>query len=306
MEVITQAQYESMEKKLYPVYNESNVYITKEIIQKMLKRGGIMDEISDLAMWQKAFVHASYSAAQWERDPVKNEKFYGVLNAEDLVKNPQMMPLQPDSSESFEWLGDGILQAIMAHYLYNRYPNQQEGFLTKLRSKLVKTESLSKLALALRFDKFLIISKHIEIVCNGRKNNTILEDAFEGFIGAMMCDFGRTNRAQGFDKCYTFIVNMMEQYIDITQLIIHDDNYKDQLMRYFHKNFGGKLPRYELKEVINVQGENQIVTKRFHMVVYDLDGKLIGSGIQKNKQDAEQQAAREALKQYGITHAYLL
>lgn len=305
MNIISKEEYESMEKTIYPVYNESNIYITKQNIQNMLKRGGIEDEISEssLSQWQKAFVHNSY--CENNDDLYKNEKFYGVLNEEDRIKNPNILPLQPDSSESYEWLGDGILQAVMAHYLYNRYNDQQEGFLTKLRSKMVKTETLSKLALALRFDKFVIISKHIEIICRGRKNNTILEDAFEGFIGAMMCEFGKDDKARGFDKCYTFIVNMMEKYIDITQMIIHDDNYKDQLMRYFHKNFGGKLPRYELKDTINIKGDNNVVTRRFHMVIYDLDGKLIGSGIQKSKRDAEQQAAREALKQYGITNAYI-
>jgi ribonuclease III len=287
----------------HPIYNESNIYITKQNIQNMLKRGGIEDEISDLSIWQKAFVHNSY--CENNDDLYTNQKFYGVLNDEDRVKNPLILPLQPESSESYEWLGDGILQAVMAHYLYNRYYDQQEGFLTKLRSKLVKTETLSKLAIALRFDKFVIMSKHIEIVCNGRRNNTILEDAFEGFIGAMMCDFGKNDKSKGFDKCYTFIVNMMEKYIDITQLIIHDDNYKDQLMRYFQKNFSGKLPRYEQKEVLIVQNENNIQTRRFHMVVYDLEGKIIGSGIQKSKRDAEQQAAKEALRQYGIMNAFV-
>ncbi len=291
------------EKSVYPIYNESNIYVSKENIQNMLKRGGITDEISDIDIWQKAFVHNSY--CKNNDDLYKNEKFYGRLDEEDRVKNPAILPLQPESSESYEWLGDGILQAVMAHYLYNRYKSQQEGFLTKLRSKLVKTETLCKLAFALRFDKFVMMSKHIEIVCNGRRNNTIMEDAFEGFIGAMMCDFGKDDKSVGFDKCYTFIVNMMEKYIDITQLIIHDDNYKDQLMRYFHKNFGGKLPRYELKEVINVVGENNIITRRFHILVYDTEGKMIGSGIQKNKRDAEQHAAKEALKQYGITNAYV-
>jgi ribonuclease-3 len=145
----------------------------------------------------------------------------------------------------------------MAHYLYNRYNDQQEGFLTKLRSKLVKTETLSKLALNLRFDKFVIISKHIELVCNGRKNNTILEDAFEGFIGAMMCDFGKDDKSRGFDLCYKFIVTLIEKYIDITQLIIHDDNYKDQLMRYFQKNFNGQLPIYKDLEPINVKNNTR-------------------------------------------------
>lgn len=303
LKVITQEEYEKMEKNIYPVYNESNIYVTKQNIQNMLKRGGIEEEISDLSLWQKAFVHNSY--CENNEELYKNEKFYGVLNEEDIINNSQIIPLQSESSESFEWLGDGILQAVMAHYLYNRYYDQQEGFLTKLRSKLVKTETLSKLALHLRFDKFIMVSKHIEIVCNARKNNTILEDAFEGFIGSMMCDFGKNDKARGFDMCYKFIVTLMEKYIDITQYIIHDDNYKQQLMIYFQKNFDGKLPVYKDVETINVKNEQGIVTRRFKVNVYDINGKLIGSGTQKSKRDAQQQAAKAALNKFGISGNFI-
>lgn len=303
LKVISQDEYEKMEKNIYPVYNENNIYITKQNIQNMLKRGGIEDEIGDLPIWQKAFVHNSY--CENNEELYKNEKFYGVLNEEDIINNPQILPLQPESSESAEWLGDGILQAVMAHYLYNRYYDQQEGFLTKLRSKLVKTETLSKLAIQLRFDKFIMVSKHIEIVCNARKNNTILEDAFEGFIGSMMCYFGKDDKARGFDICYKFIVTLMEKYIDITQYIIHDDNYKQQLMIYFQKNFDGQLPVYKDVDTINVKNEQGIVTRRFKVNVYDLNGKLIGTGTQKSKRDAQQQAAKAALNKYGISGNFL-
>jgi ribonuclease-3 len=303
LKVISKEEYEKMEKNIYPIYNENNTYVSKQNIQNMLKRGGIEEEISDLTLWQKAFVHNSY--CENNEELYKNEKFYGILNEEDIINNPEIIPLQPESSESFEWLGDGILQAVMAHYLYNRYYDQQEGFLTKLRSKLVKTETLSKLALHLRFDKFIMVSKHIEIVCNARKNNTILEDAFEGFIGSMMCDFGKNDKAHGFDMCYKFIVTLMEKYIDITQYIIHDDNYKQQLMIYFQKNFDGKLPVYKDVETLNVKNEQGIVTRRFKVNVYDINGKLIGSGTQKSKRDAQQQAAKAALNKYGISGNFI-
>jgi dsRNA-specific ribonuclease len=96
----------------------------------------------------------------------------------------------------------------------------------------------------------------------------------------------------------------MEKYIDITTMIVYDDNFKDQLMRYFQKNYEGQLPRYELKETINVKNNDGIITKRFHMVVYNIEGEIIGSGIQKNKRDAEQSAAKEALSYYGIVHKF--
>jgi dsRNA-specific ribonuclease len=155
------------DKKIYPVYNENNFYITKEIIQSILKKADINIKINNLNLWQQAFIHKSYCK---NNDFLKNEKFYGNIDAFDIENSDykHIMRLQDDSNEVIEWLGDGIIQSVVAIYLYQRYNNQREGFLTKIRSKLVKTETLSKLALALHFDRYLIISKHIEIICNGR------------------------------------------------------------------------------------------------------------------------------------------
>ena len=290
----------NLEKKIYPVYNENNFYITKEIIQNILKIGGIDNKINNLELWQQAFVHKSYYI---NNDFKKNEKFFGSI---DLVNdnNKNIMPLQNDSNEVLEWLGDGIIQAVSAIYLYKRFKSQREGFLTKIRSKLVKTESLAKLALFLNFDKYLIISKHIEIICNGRKNSRILEDSFEAFIGAMMNDFGSKNEEDGFKICNTFIINVIEKKIDITELIINDDNYKDQLMRYYQKQYNGKFPKYEQKTLITTVNDNGIVNKRFHMFVRDTDNNIIGEGIARSKKEAEQKAANAALMYFGISNGY--
>ena len=243
---LSDSEYEfddKFEKKIFPVYNENNFYITKEIIQSILQKGNIHKEINDIQLWQQAFIHKSYCK---NNDFKKNEKFYGNIDAISLNddKHKNIMPLQDDSNEVLEWLGDGIIQSVSAIYLYKRYNKQREGFLTKIRSKLVKTESLAKLALSLNFDKYLILSKHIEIICNGRKNARILEDSFEAFIGAMFNYFGLKNESEGFNICSTFIINTMEQNIDITDLIMNDDNYKDQLMRYYQKTYGGIFPKY--------------------------------------------------------------
>jgi dsRNA-specific ribonuclease len=242
------------EKKIYPIFNENNFYITKEIIQSILQKANINSEINNLEIWQKSFIHKSYCV---QSDFKKNEKFYGSLDLNDNNSTNTIMPLQNDSNEVLEWLGDGIIQSVVAIYLYKRYNSQREGFLTKIRSKLVKTETLSKLALFLNFDKYLIISKHIEIICNGRKNSRILEDSFEAFIGAMMNDFGSKNEEEGFRICNTFIINIIEQKIDITDLIINDDNFKDQLMRFYQKQYNGKFPIYEQKTLITTTNESK-------------------------------------------------
>lgn len=288
------------EKKIFPIFNENNFYITKEIIQSILQKANIKREISNLEIWQKSFIHKSYCI---QSDFKKNEKFYGSLELNDNNEK-DMMPLQNDSNEVLEWLGDGIIQSVVAIYLYKRYNSQREGFLTKIRSKLVKTETLAKLALYLNFDKYLIISKHIEIICNGRKNSRILEDAFEAFIGAMMNDFGSKNEAEGFSICNTFIINIMEQKIDITELIINDDNFKDQLMRFYQKKYNGKFPKYEQKTLITQVSENGISNKKFHMFVRDNDNNIIGEGIARSKKEAEQKAAKGALMYFGISNGF--
>ena len=292
------------DKKIYPVYNENNFYITKEIIQSILKKADIEIKINDLNLWQQAFIHKSYCK---NNDFVKNEKFYGNIEAFDIENNEykHIMRLQDDSNEVIEWLGDGIIQSVVAIYLYQRYKTQREGFLTKIRSKLVKTETLSKLALYLNFDKYLIVSKHIEIICNGRKNSRILEDSFEAFVGALYNDFSSSlGHAESYNLCSKFIINLIEKNIDITELIINDDNYKDQLMRYYQKTYNGKFPVYEQKTLITSINDNGIVNKKFHMFVRDIDNNIIGEGIARSKKEAEQKAANAALKFFGISNGY--
>jgi len=293
-----------VEKKIFPVYNENNFYISKEIIHMILRSVNITHTINNIEIWQKAFIHKSYCD---NTDFRKNEKFFGSIDMIDINKeenNKRYIPLQQDSNEVLEWLGDGIIQSVVAIYLFKRYKDQREGFLTKIRSKLVKTETLSKLALHLNFDKFLILSKHIEVICNGRKNARILEDCFEAFIGAMMTDLGSKSETEGFSICNTFIINLIESKIDITELILNDDNYKDQLMRYYQKEFNGKFPKYEQKTIIMSTNDNGIVNRKFHMFVRDTNNNIIGEGIAKSKKEAEQKAAKAALMYFGISNGF--
>jgi len=290
------------EKKVYPVYNENNFYISEEIIHIILRKANINQRVKNIEIWQKAFIHKSYSKTT---DFKRYEKYYGSLELNnENIDNNDLMPLQEDSNEVLEWLGDGIIQSVVAMYLYKRYKDQREGFLTKIRSKLVKTETLSKLALFLGFDKYLIMSKHIEFVCNGRKNARILEDCFEAFIGAMIIDLGEEDESLGFSLCSTFIINLIEQKIDIIELILNDDNFKDQLMRFYQKKYNGKFPKYEQKTTILSTNNNGIVNKKFHMFVRDNQNNIIGEGISKSKKEAEQKAAKAALMYFGISSGF--
>ena len=291
---------------ILPVFNENNNYLTEDNLRCILELGNIRVERIDrqmLEIFQKAFIHKSYCLSTYnnEDDRKKNEKYFGTIDV-NLVEYKDCIPLQNSSNEVIEWLGDGIIQSVSAIYLYDRFKTQQEGFLTKIRSKLVKTESLSKLALALGFDKYLIISKHIDVLLNGRKNARVLEDCFEAFIGSMMNYFSETSKKEGFDICYKFIVTVIERTIDITELIMNDDNFKDRLMKYFQKKYDGMFPVYEQNPIIESVDKNGIVTKKFSIYIKDINGKVIGQAISKSKKEAEQLAAKQALMFFGITN----
>ena len=149
------------------------------------------------------------------------------------------------NSETLEFFGDSVLGMVVAKYLMERFPDENEGFLTKMRSKLVNQDMLAELARKLNFGEFLIISRHIEDKCNGRNATHILEDVFEAFIGAMFLDFNEVDNYNlmenyysgiGFQICEKFIVHFIEDKVDFANLIILNTNYKQQIMHYFKEN----------------------------------------------------------------------
>lgn len=285
-------------KKIYPVANENNFLISKSEVQDILLKGGIKDEIKNLQLFQKAFVHESYKSGS---DFEKEMKFYGNINGLSFNENQNILKLQPESSEKFEFVGDGHIQSVVGRYLWLRFPNEDQGFYSKKRSKLVKTEGLSKLASSLNFDKYLIISKHVEIVSSGRKNAKYLEDAFEAFIASIFEEFVKEQSVGvAYQKVHDFIVSLLHTYIDWTEIIFEDDNFKDQLMRYFQKEFGGRYPKYEQLSVENNVSSAGISNRKFHTCVKDINGNIIGEGVAKAKRESEQKAAENALKHYGM------
>lgn len=286
------------DKKIYPVYNASNFLISSEEIKEILKKGNIKQDIFDLKIWQQAFIHKSMFKGS---DFNKNKKYFGNIDGLKLDEDSNILGLQDESNEVLEWLGDGFIQSIMASYLFNRYPGNNEGFLTRIRSRLVKTETLSKLALALNFDKYMVISKHVEIICNGRKNAKLLEDCFEAFMGSMINDFSKNlGMGKAYEIVSQFLIYVIENNIDITELILKDDNFKDQLMRYFQKEFDGKYPIYEQLGVENNVSSSGVTNRKFHTCVKDLDNNVIGEGVAKSKRESEQKAAENALKHFGV------
>tara|TARA_B100000900_G_C20580708_1_gene717411 strand:- start:50 stop:853 length:804 start_codon:yes stop_codon:yes gene_type:complete len=254
-------------------YNSKNIFITENDIQNILKSLNILNfKCNNLSLYQTSFIHKSYT---------------NLRDYEEYDKPEGVMCLQNISYETLEFIGDAFLGNIIANYLYNRYfhnHDKDEGFLTKLKIRFVCGEQLAYLSKCMGFDKYVIISKHIEDNCNGRDNKNILEDIFESFIGALYQDTG------DFKLVEKFIINVIEKYIDFSETILYDNNYKDQILRYLQHNY--KIyPTYKTSKDEN---ENIYICR-----IYKGDG-YIETGKGNSKKKSEQDAARRALIKYCV------
>jgi ribonuclease-3 len=198
------------------------------------------------------------------------------------------LPLQEADNEEIEFIGDSLLGCIVALYLRERYGGEGEGFFTRLRTRIVNNKMLGQLALKIGFAPWLIISRHVEDVCDGRRNLRILGSMLEAWIGALYLHEG--GGGKGFTTVQTFIISLLEKHIDFASLIAEDTNFKDQLLRWFQSKYH-QPPRY--KEV-TVEGPPH--DRIFTMGVLDLSGNVIAKSTARNKKVAEQEASRLALE----------
>ena len=126
--------------------------------------------------------------------------------------------------ERLEFLGDAVLGAIIAELLYKFFPIKDEGFLTRVRSKVVSRESLNELAINIGLDKAVVAKSDIS------KNKHVYGDVFEAFIGAMFLDQGFVNTKKFIEK---FI---FPNFFNIRELVTVDRNYKSRLIEWGQKN----------------------------------------------------------------------
>ena len=294
----------SNDKYINLPYNKSNVLVTEHDIEHLLLKFGIRAKVYDLEIFQIALTHKSYIE--------KNFEF-----TEDMLKEcedyPKAIPLQKKSYETLEFFGDSVADKIVRKYLCDRYPNEDEGVLTKLKTNLVDTKSFSRFARILGVTPYIVISKQVENMDNGvgrasDEFRKILEDVFEAFIGAMdrgLIDLDeyemKTRSIDEFieykknylNPCDKLIINLLETQVDFAELFNNDTNYKNRLLQYYHKMQWG-FPVY------GVEAHNGPAHKRiFNMHVLDNNGNKIGFGAGKRKKDGEQYAAREALIKLG-------
>ncbi|MFI5237840.1 MAG: ribonuclease III, partial [Ignavibacteriales bacterium] len=185
------------------------------------------------------------------------------------------------SNERLEFLGDSVLNLIIGEYLFNKFPNEEEGFLTKVRAKMVNRNALSIVAENLNLGELLIISSNVpkSITHNSK---SILSDALEALIGAVYLD-------KGIEVCKKFIqTNILEPALKNGDHLI-DENYKSQLLEYAQAN-KLSIPVYQ---IVSEEGPHHDKVFTAEVII---EGKILGEGKGKSKKEAEQNAAQVALK----------
>jgi ribonuclease-3 len=227
-------------------YNTKNALLAVSDVVNILTAYGVDAPPKNIDIYRKAFVHKSYCTR-------KNENFV-TGNTKCPVG---CLPLQEDSNERLEFLGDAILNVTVATYLFERYPSENEGFLTRMRTKLVNGKMLAHLSKIVGLEKFILMSKQIE-EGDGRSNTNILEDT-------------------------------LEANLDFSDLVKLNNNMKDIILKYYQQNFGYTPKFYE----IDVTMEGKI--KMFKVCLKDINGTIISDGSGRTKKEAEQDAAKKAI-----------
>jgi ribonuclease-3 len=219
-------------------------------------------KIKNLDLYQKAFTHKSA-----------------------LKEYPQFN----ESFETLEFIGDSVLGFVITKFLFDRYEKRQEGFLTKARTKLVRGETLAKIASILNLHSYVIMDEK-GMRNNWNTNPKILEDVFEALVGAIYMDIGLIHAKEFILRIYN-----NPQIIDMNSIMI-DDNYKDHLMRYCQMN-GWALPEYRVTSHVN---------GLFYIDIF-IQNTFCSRGVAKSKKQAEQNAAQmyfqvlDELKKYNFS-----
>ncbi len=205
--------------------------------------------VNNIALYEQAFIH---------RTAVKSEE------------------QERESNERLEYLGDAVLSAIIAEFLYKKYPVANEGFLTDMRSRLVSREQLNKLGRKIGLDKFIVKNESIHNLSASLYGNT-----FEALVGAIFID-------KGYEKTRKVLLNrILGNCIDLNVIEKEDNNYKGKILHYIQK--------YKLSVEYRTVKETKEETGRKEYLVYlFIDGKFVAEGCDYTIKSAQQHAAMAA------------
>jgi len=238
----------------------SKPHVTREDIQSMIGM-----KIKNVSFYQRSLVHKSiYKAVK---------RYQGDNIQEYLLQH----------NERLEFLGDSVLSLIVANFLFHKYPDKDEGFLTRIKTKLVNGTQLAKLAKQIDLGKHILMSNHVQNI-KGRDSQKILEDAFEALLAAIFNDLG-------FDAVNSFVLNIINT-LDFDEILV-EDNYKDLLLKYAqHDKIKPTTPEYI---TINTDGPPH---NRTFIVAVTINGIKHCEGSGKSKKQAEQIAAFLTLQKF--------
>jgi len=202
-----------------------------------------------------------------------------ALRHRSIIDGKKVQP--HETYERLEFLGDAVLDLIVTEIIFEKYPVANEGFLTKLRAKVVRGKTLAHLAEQMKINEVMEIGDRasgqgIDI------SKSVLADLFEAMVAAVYL-------TKGYGFAFTFVESLLRKHIDIESIEKKADNYKSTLMEYLQA-LNQPLPEYK---VINEEGPAH--DKVFTVGVY-LSGTFESKGMGKSKKDAEQMAAEIALQ----------
>jgi len=185
-----------------------------------------------------------------------------------------------ETYERLEFLGDAVLDLIVTEILFEKYPVANEGFLTKLRAKVVRGKTLAQIASKMKINEVMEIGERasgqgIEV------SKSVLADMFEAVIAAIYV-------TKGYEFTFLFTEELLNKHIDLKSLEIKADNFKSSLMEFLQAT-NDPLPEYRI-----IAEDGPAHDKIFTVAVY-VSGQLMAEGKGKSKKDAEQIAAERAL-----------
>jgi len=186
-----------------------------------------------------------------------------------------------DSNERLEFLGDAILSTVIANYLYNKFPLKDEGFLTKMRSRIVSRDNINRLSKKLGLPDFVETVKQ-----NKNISKSYEGDALEALIGAVFMDFG-------YKKTEHFIVNrLVNIHLNMDEIENKEIDFKSRVIEYSHKE---KKSFEFIVDQEGGKGQND-----YYKILLFIGNEKVSEGFGKSKKSAEQQASENYCKMLRI------
>ena len=182
------------------------------------------------------------------------------------------------NNERLEYLGDAVLDAILSDYLFEKFPDATEGFMTKIRSRIVNRDILNQLSVSMGINNILISN-----ISSVQPTKNLYGDAFEALIGSVFLD-------KGFRKTKKlFIRNVLNKYLDLEVIINTDTDYKSLVFEWVQKHKSNLIFTYNEEYDFNRK-------KSVFSTILIIDKEEMGEGHGSSKKEAEQEAASQAWK----------